>query len=62
MRHSLVDGVGGAARRQRARLYGDLFVGNGIVLAAYMVVRRRKRRFQRSLVIGRPGLPGAHCS
>jgi drug/metabolite transporter (DMT)-like permease len=40
--YSLVDGVGARLAGTALAYTASLFVGNGIVLAAYMVVRRRK--------------------
>jgi drug/metabolite transporter (DMT)-like permease len=40
--YSLVDGVGARLAGSALAYTASLFVGNGIVLAAYMVVRRRK--------------------
>ena len=40
--YSLVDGVGARLAGSALAYTASLFVGNGIALAAYMVVRRRK--------------------
>jgi drug/metabolite transporter (DMT)-like permease len=56
--YSLVDGMGARLAGSAGAYIAGLFVGNGIVLAAYMVVRRRKEALPAFATHWKTGLAG----